>query len=270
MEIFGYIASVFMGLSLGLIGGGGSILTVPILVYLFAINPITATAYSLFIVGITALVGGASYLKKKEVDLKTGFIFAIPSFIGVYLTRAYVVPNLPDPVFTIGSVTVSKPLLIMSVFSVLMLLASYSMIRSKSTTSEQQNKSAPMSPIKKVILIIIEGFVVGGVTGFVGAGGGFLIIPALVILVGLPMKIAVGTSLFIIAAKSLIGFIGDLQQQSSIDWQLLITISAISLIGLFVGMQLSKKISEKALKTGFGYFVLIMGAFILFDQVSKL
>jgi uncharacterized membrane protein YfcA len=270
MEIFGYIASVFMGLSLGLIGGGGSILTVPILVYLFAINPITATAYSLFIVGITALVGGASYLKKKEVDLKTGFIFAIPSFIGVYLTRAYVVPNLPDPVFTLAAVTVSKPLLIMSVFSVLMLLASYSMIQSKGAKPEQKSKSSPMSPIKKIILIIIEGFVVGGVTGFVGAGGGFLIIPALVILVGLPMKIAVGTSLFIIAAKSLIGFIGDLQQQSSVDWQLLITISAISLIGLFVGMQLSKKISEKTLKIGFGYFVLIMGAFILVDQVSKL
>jgi len=265
MEIFGYIASIFMGLSLGMIGGGGSILTVPILVYLFGTNPITATAYSLFIVGLTALVGGISYLKKGEVDLKTGFIFAVPSFIGVYLTRAYVVPALPDPVFAVGSFVFSKPLLIMLVFAVLMLAASISMIKSKKSGV----KKAELNPIAKFLLIGIEGFIVGGVTGFVGAGGGFLIIPALVVLVGMPMKIAVGTSLFIIAAKSLIGFTGDLQQHTQIEWSLLFTISSIAVFGLFIGMYLSNKVSEKGLKKGFGYFVMLMGAFILFDQLKK-
>lgn len=265
MEFIGYVSAIVMGMSLGLIGGGGSILTVPILVYLFGTNPVTATAYSLFIVGSTALVGGISYLKKGEVDLKTGLIFAVPSFIGVYLTRAYVVPNLPDPVFQLGSVSVSKALLMMLVFAVLMVAASISMIRTKKANPQKTT----LSSAGKFLLISVEGLIVGGVTGFVGAGGGFLIIPALVILVGLPMKIAVGTSLFIIAAKSLIGFLGDLQHQAQIEWQLLINITSIAIVGLFLGMFFSNKVSEKGLKKGFGYFVLAMGVFILIDQLAR-
>ncbi len=267
MEIYGYIASIFMGVSLGLIGGGGSILTVPILVYLFTINPLLATAYSLFIVGLTSLVGGGFYLKKGEVDLKTGFIFAVPSFIGVYVTRAYVVPQLPDPVFNFANFSVSKPLLIMLVFAVLMVVASLSMIKSKKNNSVS---TKTLSPLQKFLFISGEGLIVGGITGFVGAGGGFLIIPALVLLIGMPMKMAVGTSLFIIAAKSLIGFIGDIQHQAFIDWKFLFTISGIAIFGLFIGIFLSKKVSEKALKKGFGYFVLIMGIFILYDQLKMM
>lgn len=267
MEILGYVASIFMGLSLGMIGGGGSILTVPILVYLFGIAPVTATAYSLFIVGTTALVGGLSYLKKGDVDLKTGFTFAVPSFIGVYLTRAYVVPFLPDPVFQVSQFSFSKPLFIMLVFAVLMVVASFSMIRSPQVTVANKSEFSARS---KFFLILIEGFLVGGVTGFVGAGGGFLIIPALVILVGMPMKLAVGTSLFIIAAKSLIGFTGDLQQQTHIDWKLLVIVSSIAIVGLISGMFLQNKVSEKGLKKGFGYFVLVMGTIILFDQLRNL
>lgn len=266
MELLGYIASIFMGLSLGLIGGGGSILTVPILVYLFKIDPIIATAYSLFIVGLTALVGGLSYLKKGEVDLKTGFLFAIPSFIGVYVTRAYVIPHLPDPVFSIGNLSLSKALLIMLVFAVLMLAASFSMIKTK---KESSTGGLNISNTSKYILIGVEGLVVGAITGFVGAGGGFLIIPALVILVGMPMKIAIGTSLFIIAAKSLIGFIGDLQNQAQIDWSLLLSVFGIATVGLFLGISVSKKIPEKTLKKGFGYFVLIMGTIIMLDQLRQ-
>ncbi len=268
MELLGYFASIFMGLSLGMIGGGGSILTVPILVYLFKIDPILATAYSLFIVGLTALVGGFGYLKNGEVDLKTGFIFAVPSFVGVYFTRAFVVPHLPDPVFSVGSTAISKALLVMLVFAVLMVAASISMIRKKKSGGEPRKE---LSPAAKFGLISLEGLVVGTVTGFVGAGGGFLIIPALVVLVGMPMKIAVGTSLFIIAAKSLIGFTGDLQSRGDmIDWTLMLTVAGIAIVGLFLGMSLSKKVSEATLKKGFGYFVLVMGAFILFDQIKHL
>ena len=266
MELLGYLSSVIMGLSLGMIGGGGSILTVPILVYLFGVDPVTATAYSLFIVGMTALVGGINYYRAGQVDLKTGITFAIPSFIGVYAVRAYVVPNLPSTIFSFGSITVTKPLLMMLVFAVLMVAASLSMIKGNQVQSKKMQLSAPL----KALLIIVEGLVVGGVTGFVGAGGGFLIIPALVILVGLPMKIAVGTSLFIIAAKSLVGFTGDLQRHEVIDWQLLLSMSAIAIVGLFLGVWLSKRVSEKALKKGFGYFVLIMGTFILVDQLLKM
>jgi uncharacterized protein len=266
MEVLGYLAAIIMGLSLGMIGGGGSILTVPILVYLFAVEPVMATAYSLFIVGLTSLVGGFSYLKKGEVDLKTGLIFATPSFVGVYLTRAFLVPALPDQLFSVGSLTISKALFVMLLFAVLMVVASVTMIRPQKIKAQK----AQLSSAARYSLIGLEGLVVGGVTGFVGAGGGFLIIPALVVLVGLPMKLAVGTSLFIIAAKSLIGFIGDLQQQAQMDWTLLLSLSGVAMLGLFVGVLFADRVSDKVLKKGFGWFVLVMGSLILMDQLLRM
>jgi uncharacterized membrane protein YfcA len=265
MIILGYLASVLMGLVLGMIGGGGSILTVPILVYLFAIDPTQATAYSLFIVGLTSLLGGATYFKRGDIDLKTGIIFAVPSFIGVYLTRAYFVPSLPYSIFEIGGLEMTKPLLTMLVFALLMVVASVSMIKRKNGM-----RTIDLSPAARVVLIIIEGVLVGGVTGFVGAGGGFLIVPALVILIGLPMKLAVGTSLFIIAIKSLLGFMGDLQSGTIIDWNLLAGVSVAGAVGMFIGLALSSKVSDTTLKKGFGFFVLIMGSVILFDQLRSL
>lgn len=264
--VLGYLSSVLMGLSLGMIGGGGSILTVPILVYMFGIDPMLATAYSLFIVGLTALVGGAQAYFKGQVDVRRGIVFALPSFFGVYVTRAFIVPMLPDSLFSISSISITKPVLVMVVFAVLMLVASYSMIKpSKSQGKETSNKD------KKIpyLLIGLEGLIVGGVTGFVGAGGGFLIIPALVIFTGMSMKIAVGTSLMIIASKSLLGFIGDVQTQPFIDWIFLLEISGIAIFGLFIGARLKSKVPDALLKTGFGWFVLAMGLIVLGDQVSS-
>lgn len=265
MEILGYLSAIFMGLALGMTGGGGSILTVPILVYLFLISPVQAISYSLFVVGLTALVGGALAYRRGEVDLKTGFIFAVPSFIGVYVSRHFVVPLLPDPVFTFGNLIFSKSLFTMMIFSMVMLLASISMIKGR-----KQVQTLEMTSFNRIILIASRGILVGFITGFVGAGGGFLIVPALVVLLGLDMKKAVGTSLLIIASNSLIGFLGDLQNQSHTDWQMLLTIVFIAIVGLFVGMKLARKITEKNLKKGFGIFVLIMAAMILLDQVRKL
>jgi len=265
MEVLGYFAAIIMGVTLGLIGGGGSILTVPILVYLFQLDPLLSTSYSLFIVGLTALVGGISYAKKGEVDFKTGFLFAVPSFISVYLTRAYFIPWLPEPVFEIFSLSISKAILVMMVFSVLMLLASISMIKVNKKATPKE-----LSPSFAAFIIILEGFIVGMLTGFVGAGGGFLIIPALVVLVGLPMKKAVGTSLFIIAIKSLLGFTGDIQAQADIEWVFLGVLSFLAVIGIFIGLKFSNYFSEKSLKVGFGYFILIMGFFILLDQLRGL
>lgn len=266
MELLGYGISILMGMTLGMIGGGGSILTVPLLVYIFGLQPLVATAYSLFIVGSTALIGGIFSYRKGEVDLRTGLVFAIPSFIGVYTTRAFVIPSLPDPILSISTFTITKSLLMMLVFAILMLAASYSMIRSKSNLA----KASALSPQLRYLLIAFEGFIVGGVTGFVGAGGGFLIIPALVVLVGLPMKIAVGTSLFIIAAKSLFGFLGDLQSGTMMNWSLLLNVTALAIVGIFIGMALASKIADAKLKKAFGYFVLIMGSGILIDQIIKL
>lgn len=261
MEIVGYFASLIIGISLGLIGGGGSILTVPVLVYLLGIDPVTATAYSLFIVGFTSLVGAVPKYKQGEINLKTAVIFGIPSVIAVYLTRRWIVPAIPETLFTIGNITFSKPLLLMVLFAILMVAAAFSMIKQNTSSTETFSKQEFNYP-----LILVEGLVVGVVTGLVGAGGGFLIIPALVLLSKLPMKQAVGTSLLIIAAKSLLGFTGDIGQRV-IDWPFLLLITTLATGGIFIGNILSSRLSAASLKTGFGWVVLVMGTYILLKEL---
>ncbi len=261
MVIAGYLASLLIGLSLGLLGGGGSILTVPALVYLFGVDPVLATAYSLFIVGSTSLVGTFPKYKNGEINLKTAIIFGIPSIIAVYATRAFIVPAIPSEVFTVGAFIVTKSLLMMMIFAVLMVFASVSMIRDNKKQNTEEGKQVFNYP-----MILLEGAVVGVFTGLVGAGGGFLIIPALVIFSKLPMKQAVGTSLLIIAAKSLFGFTGDLGKQT-MDWQLLISVTVLAIIGVFIGNALGKKVSANSLQKGFGWFVLIMGIYIIIKEL---
>jgi len=263
MEILGYVLAVIVGISLGLIGSGGSILTVPILVYIMGVNPVLATAYSLFIVGSTALVGGVQSAIQKRVDFKTVLIFGIPSIAAVYATRMWLMPVIPKELFTIGSLVITKPIGLMLLFAVVMILASVSMIRPGK--NKELDENAPR--VYNYPMILLEGAVVGLLTGLVGAGGGFLIIPALVLLARMPMKLAVGTSLFIIAAKSLIGFIGDLQGSEVIDWKLLGIFTAFAVAGIFIGILLSKKIPGQKLKKGFGWFVLIMGIYIIIKEL---
>lgn len=259
MEIIGYLGAILMGLSLGLIGGGGSILTVPILVYLFGIHAELSTAYSLFIVGLTSLFGSVTHMKMGNIHWKTAIVFGIPSIVSVYLTRQFVVPAIPDPLIHSAALTLSKDHGILILFAIIMVLASYSMIKK----SKPKTENAGQEPSYNYPLILVEGTVVGFVTGLVGAGGGFLIIPALVILAKLPMKQAVGTSLIIIASKSLLGFLGDLGRGQFIDWTFLLGFSAIAVIGIFLGAYLSKKISGEKLKPAFGWFVLVMGIYII-------
>ena len=260
-QIFGYIGALIIGVVLGLIGGGGSILTVPILVYLLFVNPVTATAYSLFVVGTSALVGTVRNIQKGLVDFKVGIVFAIPAFVSVYLTRKYLVPAIPEHLFTINDFEVTKDVGIMIFFALIMALASISMIKKKNVPSIGDIKPAFNYP-----LIIIEGAVVGVLTGVVGAGGGFLIIPALVLLAKLPMKKAVATSLLIIAFKSLIGFIGDVEN-IDIDWSFLLVFTSISILGIFIGIYLNNFIKGEKLKKSFGYFVLFMAVYILYKEI---
>lgn len=261
MEYIGYLASILIGVALGLIGGGGSILTVPVLVYLFAIEPVLATAYSLFIVGLTSAVGSITYFKKGLVNIKTAIVFGIPSIIAVFSTRAFIVPAIPKEIFTVSGFTLTKDVFLMLLFAVIMVFASYTMIKKDKKNAEDAGEQQFNYP-----LILIEGAIVGIVTGLVGAGGGFLIIPALVILSRLPMKEAVGTSLVIIAAKSLIGFFGE-SNESAIDWTFLATISAFAIVGIFIGASLSKRIDGAKLKPAFGWFVLIMGIYIITKEL---
>lgn len=262
LELLGYAGAILMGLSLGLIGGGGSILTVPILVYLFSVDAVLATAYSLFVVGLTSLIGSFSHMRLGNIHWRTAIVFGIPSIISVYLTRAYVVPAIPDPVFHLGDAAVSKAHAILLLFAVIMLLASYSMIRKRVVMENEEAEPRYNYP-----LILLEGIVVGAVTGLVGAGGGFLIIPALVLLAKLPMKQAVGTSLIIIAAKSLIGFTGDLKGNQVIDWRFLLIFSLIAMVGIIAGSMLSQNISNEKLKPAFGWFVLVMGVYIIAKEM---
>jgi len=264
MVIVTFLLAAVIGIMLGMVGGGGSILTVPVLVYSAGIDPVHATAYSLFIVGITALVGSFDYYKRNLVDFKTAIVFSIPSLITVYLTRLFIMPVIPDVIFSTGSYILTKDVGLMILFALLMLAAAYSMITSKCDVEwESDTKQLKFN----YPLILIEGAVVGILTGLVGAGGGFLIIPALVILAKLPMKLAVGTSLVIIAVKSLIGFTGDIQAGLVIDWKFLMLFAGITIVGIFAGGYFSRLVDACKLRHGFGWFVIVMAAFILVKEL---
>ncbi len=261
MEILGYFVALLIGLVLGLTGGGGSMLAVPVLVYIMLLDPVIATGYSLFIVGTTSIFGAFQNFRKGFVDIQKGFIFAIPSFIGVYLTRSFIVPIIPNEIITTSNFTLTKGTFLMLFFAVIMFLAAMSMLKKKKIeVAEIAEKEA------STLVLMLQTFIIGIVIGLVGAGGGFLIIPSLVLFAKLPMKKAIGTSLLIIAMNSLIGFIGDIQNLE-INWLFLLSFTAISIIGIFLGTFLNKFINENQLKKGFAYFVLIMAFIILYKEL---
>lgn len=328
----GYASALLIGTLLGMIGGGGSILTVPVLVYMMGVDPVLATAYSLFVVGVSSMVGSVEYMRKGLLSYKTALVFAIPSLIAVFATRHYLIPSLPPTLFSvhgydltrdlafglalvggvlfaallllkkkldlaqakfgpvlalmapaalmvfvvrqfvipripehlieIGNFSLSKNQGILLLFAVIMLFAALAMIRGNAQREGETSSEPQEFQYGKIML---DGAVVGTITGIVGAGGGFLIIPALVLLARLPMKLAVGTSLLIITIKSLLGFLGDIQNPA-IDWKLLTLFSSISVLGIFVGARLSTKIPADILKKGFGYFTLGMGIFMILKE----
>lgn len=261
LVIIGYIAAILIGVSLGLIGGGGSILTVPVLVYLFGIEASTAIPYSLFVVGITSIAGALSYFKKDLVDLRTAIIFGMQSIVMVYLTRSYILPIIPEVIWDAATWELTKNMLLMLLFAIVMLMASYSMIR-KRGNSDSHEEQQPIG----YVTVMLQGAMVGMLTGLIGAGGGFLIIPALVNLLRLPMKKAIGTSLVIIAVNSLSGFVFSLSY-TAIRWPFILSVAAIAMVGIFVGSYLSTFIDGKKLKPAFGYFVLVMGIIILVKEL---
>ncbi len=267
MEFIGYVFALLVGILLGLVGGGGSILTVPVLVYALSVNPVLATAYSLFIVGASSFVGALNYLKKGLVSVRTAIIFTIPALIAVYATRRYLIPAIPDELVTVSNYTLTKDVAIMILFGIIMLFAALSMIRNNKKDGNGDEEGEQEIQYNYP-MIALEGTLVGVLTGLVGAGGGFLIIPALVLFARLPMKLAVGTSLFIISIKSLIGFLGDVQTGQEIDWPFLLIFTSLSIFGIFVGSYLSNFVNNAQLKKGFGWFVLIMAIFIVVKELS--
>jgi hypothetical protein len=261
-NLLGYLASGLIGVSLGLIGGGGSIITIPILVYLFHVEPTAATGYSLFIVGITSLVGGIKSAMNRLVDFRSGILLALPSMLTIYITRHYVLPAIPANIVRIESLNITKDIMTMFFFAFIMILAAVKMIRN----TEDTESARPVEP-HGFVKIIIQGLGVGVVTGFVGAGGGFLIIPTLVLLVGLPMKKAVATSLIIIALNSLLGLLGDIGGNLKMDYSLLALLSGLAILGIFVGRYFSRFIEGNRLRSGFGWFTLSIALFIISKEL---
>lgn len=261
IEVLGYFLALFIGFSLGLLGGGGSILTVPILVYVLAVEPILATGYSLFVVGTTASVGAVKKYRQGLVHIQAALLFGIPSLLAVFATRRFVLPAIPETLFTLHSFTLTKAVAIMVLFAILMLMAAIRMIRAvppKTTIDKKQNTG----------VTLIYGIVIGCITALVGAGGGFLIVPALVLLLKLPVKSAIGTSLLIIAINSGVGFIGDLSAGQSISWSFLLSFTSVSMIGMFIGIYTTNFVKGENLKQAFGWFVLIMALLILIMEIT--
>jgi uncharacterized membrane protein YfcA len=260
MEIAGFIAAFIIGISLGLIGGGGSILTIPLLVYLFHIQPTIATGYSLFIVGISSLAGAYNSYRNGNIHFKAVAYFGISSIITVVLIRRFLIPLIPEDLFRLGNIEVTRSFLTMILLAFVMIIASFKMIFKAPPLSSNKNYRMPYGSA------ILRGIQIGILTGLLGAGGGFLIIPVLIFSFHLPMKKAIGSSLLIIALNAIFGFVSDVSQYD-IHWKLLIIITLNAVIGTFIGNAIGLKISGEKLKKGFGIFVLVAGIYIILHEL---
>ena len=261
MEILGYILAILIGVSSGVIGAGGSILAIPILVYLMGIEAaVAAPAYSLFVVGFSSLIGTIIKSRKQQVNFKTALFFGIPTIISIFLTRKYLVPLIPESLFFIGDYEVTNRVFILGIFSIIMVCSALIMIKGRTEIDDLKVHK------KNRVINFIGGLGIGSLTGLVGAGGGFIIIPALTKLGNLKMKIAVGTSLAIIAMNSFFGFLGSVGT-IEIDWKILLPFTGLAVLGIFIGQKISAKVNGEQLKKAFGWFVLVMGTYIFIKEL---
>lgn len=261
--ILGYILALVVGVTLGLLGGGGSILSVPILVYLFGYSPVEATTYSLFIVGAASVAGTMKYFEERMISGSALILFGIPSVIAMFITRRFVIHELPETLFSLGNFDVSKDLMVIILFAVIMIFASRFMIKGRDCDCEEELGWKQVN----VSLMVLLGIFTGFLTSFVGAGGGFIIIPVMIAFFRMPMKRAIGTSLCIIMLNSLIGFTGDVSASAQIEWLFLMKFTGLTVVGIFLGIYLSRRISGGKLKPAFGWFVLVMGIIIIIKEL---
>jgi uncharacterized protein len=256
MELLGYIAIICIGLVLGSIGAGGSMLAIPVFVYLFAMDMETAGAYSLFLVGVTSLAGVALKQRQQIVCLRTAFFFGLPSISGAFISRKWIIEIIPDLLWRSSSLVLTKDHALLGLFSILMATSSLILLLKMKPAYEANSKP-------RLLYLMCLGFLVGLLAGLVGAGGGFIIIPALIILARQSFSTVTATSLVIIAANSLLGFCGDLLNRP-IDWQLLLGITALSMLGLLLGYWWNNDVHRRfSPQLAFAWFTLIMALSIL-------
>lgn len=244
--------AALVGVSLGLLGGGGSILTVPILTYVLGMQPRDAIAASLFIVGATSAVSMIGHARAGRVRWKTGVLFGLAGMAGAFGGGL------------LGGLIPGAVLMIL--FAAMMMVTATAMIRSRKTATSGSPEPARKPPVARILL---DGLLVGIATGLVGAGGGFLVVPALNLLGGLSMAVAVGTSLLVIAMKSFAG-LGGYFFSAQLQWPIVLAFSGVAIAGSFIGVALAGRIPEQALRKGFGIFVLVMGVFVLLQEVPPL
>ena len=253
-HLAGYFFCLFIGFSLGLIGGGGSILTIPMLVFFFGIDPVLSTTYSLFIVGLTAISGSIDHYRMRNIDYKTVLLFGIPSVIILFIMRRWLLGLIPTTIIRTDTWMLSKSLFIMIVFSITMLIAGWSMVRKKSFTHSNGRLSYSR--------LVLQGCITGAITGFIGIGGGFIIVPSLALFAGLPMKRAIGTSLVIITINCLVGILGNLEVVASLNFIFLSILAILAIVGILIGTWSMRFIPDKQLKPVFGWIIILLSAVI--------
>ena len=259
MEVLGSLLATLIGVTLGMMGSGGSILTVPVLVYVLHVDPNLATTYSLFAIGMASLAGSIVNFSKGTIDFRKVLDFGFPSIITVFLTRQFLLPFIPD-VFNIGPWIIHQNTVLMIFFAGIMILSAFSMINRKIGQNWKTERKYSRG------ITIVQGIGVGFITGVVGAGGGFLIIPALINFYKMPLAKAVSTSLTIIAINSLFGLAGDIEKFNLFDWNLVLQYTGLLIIGMFLGFYLTRFFKGNQLKRILGYLIFFVGILIILKE----
>lgn len=258
MELIGYLALIVLGFVLGTVGMGGSMLAIPILVYVFSLNMVTASAYALFITGTTSLAGFALKHKDDLADLRAAAVFGIPSLIASFATRRWIVTAIPPEIYLGDSIIIRKEDLLLRLLCVLMIVSAVLMLkRGRYSSNEGEERPQWLVPV---------GLFTGMMAGLVGAGGGFLILPSLVVFGRLKFPVAVGTTLLIISFNSLVGFCGDVLNYS-IQWPFLLVVTGLCCTGLLLGYVARHRIASRIDQRVFAFVMLLISLWIVADQL---
>ncbi|MBK8954076.1 MAG: sulfite exporter TauE/SafE family protein [Saprospiraceae bacterium] len=260
--ILAFISAILIGLSLGILGAGGAILTIPVFVYILQVNAIDAITCSLFVVCLTSLTTAIQYYKNKQVHYKAILSFGLPSLASVWFFRSIVLPAIPDPFIDFDGFEMSKSSTLLVVFALLMYVVAYKMLKKNSRTA-----SIEKNPKNQQLSFILHGLFVGALTGLLGAGGGFLIVPALVLLLDLEFKIAVGSSLCIIFLNTTMGLLAKTEMLFQLDWQTLLSFTMITVLASLIGVKISDKFSSAKLKRAFGFILIFVATFMLYEEL---